>query len=66
MQNWAAHLDIHKIKISDVAPPKQDNLQKIVLPEGYQDIVQALVETHFKHSSGVFEESDVQYNVDLV
>ena len=64
MKAWAARLDIDKIY--DMTPPEQDNFKKLVLPEGHQDIVQALVETHFKQSSGDVEESDIQHNVDLV
>ncbi|CAD6592878.1 MAG: hypothetical protein ASARMPRED_006768 [Alectoria sarmentosa] len=62
-RKWA-RLDIDKI--SDITPPEHDNFQKLVLPEGHQDIVQALVETHFKQSSGETEKSKVQHNVDLV
>ncbi len=63
-ESWTARLDIDKI--GDVAPPEQDNFQKLVLPEGHQDIVQALVETHFKHSSNDVEKPETQHNVDLV
>ncbi|CAD6588462.1 MAG: hypothetical protein ASARMPREDX12_003343 [Alectoria sarmentosa] len=62
-RKWA-RLDIDKI--SDITPPEHDNFQKLVLPEGHQDIVQALVETHFKQSLGEIEKSKVQHNVDLV
>lgn len=59
-----ARLDIDKI--CDVTPPEEDNFKKLVLPEGHQDIVQALVETHFKQSSKAIENSETQHDVDLV
>lgn len=59
-----ARLDIDKL--CEVTPPEQDNFKKLVLPEGHQDIVQALVETHFKQSSRDVEKQEVQHNVDLV
>ena len=59
-----ARLDIDKL--CDVTPPEQDNFKKLVLPEGHQDIVQALVETHFKQSSSDGEKPEAQHNVDLV
>ena len=59
-----ARLDVDKI--CDVTPPDQDNFKKLVLPEGHQDIVQALVETHFKQTSTDIEKPKIQHNVDLV
>lgn len=64
MSPWTARLDIDKI--GTFTPPEQDNFQKLVLPEGHQDIVQALVETHFKDPARDTKKPEVQHNVDLV
>lgn len=49
-----ARLDIDNV---DEIKKEERNFDKLVLPDGYKDIVQALVETHFKKQS---------HNADLV
>ncbi|KAK4697731.1 hypothetical protein P7C71_g397, partial [Lecanoromycetidae sp. Uapishka_2] len=61
-RKWA-RLDIDKItKITN----EGNGFKKLVLKKGYAEIVQALVETHFKDPDPEAEKVDHRHNVDLV
>lgn len=58
-----ARLDIECIK---EIPREESNFEKLVLPKGHKEIVQALVETHFPKDKEKDSKKEVRNNIDLV
>ena len=61
-----ARLDIDRLEKIDDITKKGDGFDRLVLKEGYRDLVRALVETHLKEPRSGTEQTKVKHEVDLV